>query len=75
MLLLDLWGKKQDQGAVFADITWVGVTAARVPDEAARAFRRDRRRARRGRRLVVEDAPGTGGTCADGKSIGRPGPC
>lgn len=38
VLLLDLWGKQQAQGAVFADITWVGVTSARVPDEAARAF-------------------------------------
>lgn len=39
VLLLDLWGKKQDKGAVFADITWVGVTSARVPDEVSRAFR------------------------------------
>jgi Xaa-Pro aminopeptidase len=38
VLLLDLWGNTQDPGAVFADITWVGVTASRVPDETARAF-------------------------------------
>ncbi|HLG55829.1 MAG TPA: M24 family metallopeptidase [Vicinamibacterales bacterium] len=38
VLLLDLWGKTRDAGAVFADITWVGVTASRVPDETARAF-------------------------------------
>jgi Xaa-Pro dipeptidase len=38
VLLLDLWGKKKDPGAVFADITWVAVTAARVPAEPARAF-------------------------------------
>jgi Xaa-Pro aminopeptidase len=38
ILLLDLWGKTREPGAVFADITWVGVTSARVPDEAARAF-------------------------------------
>jgi Xaa-Pro aminopeptidase len=38
VLLLDLWGKRPDAGAVFADITWVGVTSARVPDETARAF-------------------------------------
>jgi len=36
--LLDLWGKVSEPGAVFADITWVGFTGARVPDEAARAF-------------------------------------
>lgn len=38
ILLLDLWGKTQEPGAVFADITWVGVTSARVPAEAASAF-------------------------------------
>jgi len=39
VLLLDLWGKQQTtQGAVFADITWVGVTSSRVPDEVERAF-------------------------------------
>jgi Xaa-Pro aminopeptidase len=38
VLLLDLWGKKESAGAVFADITWVGVTARRVPAEPARAF-------------------------------------
>lgn len=38
VLLLDLWGKTTEPGAVFADITWVGVTAARVPEETARAF-------------------------------------
>jgi Xaa-Pro dipeptidase len=39
VLLLDLWGKKSEAGAVFADITWVGVTGRTVPDEAAQAFR------------------------------------
>jgi Xaa-Pro dipeptidase len=38
VLLLDLWGKQRNAGAVFADITWVGFTASRVPDEAAAAF-------------------------------------
>ena len=39
ILLLDLWGKVDRAGAVFADITWVGVTGRTVPAEAARAFR------------------------------------
>ena len=39
VLLLDLWGKTRAPGAVFADITWVGVTASRVPAETARAFK------------------------------------
>lgn len=38
LLLLDLWGKLADPGAVYADITWVGFTGARVPDEMTRAF-------------------------------------
>jgi Xaa-Pro dipeptidase len=38
VLLLDLWGKLQQPGAVFADITWVGFTGSRVPDEVAAAF-------------------------------------
>ena len=39
VLLLDLWGKLREPGAVFADITWVGVTGSTVPAEPARAFR------------------------------------
>lgn len=38
VLLLDLWGKVTDPGAVFADITWVGFTGLRAPDEIVRAF-------------------------------------
>jgi len=38
VLLLDLWGKVREPGAVFADITWVGFTAGRVSDQAAGAF-------------------------------------
>ena len=38
VLLLDLWGKLRDRGAVFADITWVGFTGETVPDAPARAF-------------------------------------
>jgi Xaa-Pro aminopeptidase len=39
VLLLDLWGKRRDPGAVFADITWVGVTASRAKDTVEAAFR------------------------------------
>lgn len=38
ILLLDLWGKQTAPRSVFADITWVGVTGATVPHEAAEAF-------------------------------------
>jgi Xaa-Pro dipeptidase len=39
VLLLDLWGKLKVPGAVFADITWVGMTGSTVPAEPARAFK------------------------------------
>jgi Xaa-Pro dipeptidase len=38
VVLLDLWGKLPDSGAVFADITWVGFTAPEVPDRYVKAF-------------------------------------
>jgi Xaa-Pro dipeptidase len=38
VVLLDLWGKLDRPGAVFADITWVGFTGARVPERYAKAF-------------------------------------
>jgi Xaa-Pro dipeptidase len=38
LVLLDLWGKLQQPGAVYADITWVCHTGRVVPDEQARAF-------------------------------------
>jgi Xaa-Pro aminopeptidase len=50
IVLLDLWGKLTAPGAVFADITWVGYTGPRVPDEYARAFAA----ARDGRDAAVE---------------------
>jgi Xaa-Pro aminopeptidase len=38
VVLLDLWGKMAQPQAVYADITWMGYTADRVPDEVTRAF-------------------------------------
>jgi Xaa-Pro aminopeptidase len=38
ILLLDLWGKLNDNGAVFADITWMGYTGRPVPQRYAEAF-------------------------------------
>ena len=38
LVLLDLWGKLDQPGAVFADITWVGFTGRAVPDRYAKAF-------------------------------------
>jgi len=38
LILLDLWGKQTIPGAAYADITWVGFTGDRVPDEMTRAF-------------------------------------
>ena len=38
MVLLDLWGKLDRTGAVFADITWVGYTGAAPPDRFTTVF-------------------------------------
>jgi Xaa-Pro aminopeptidase len=38
IVLLDLWGKLREAGAVFADITWVGFTGHPVPEEYSSAF-------------------------------------
>jgi Xaa-Pro aminopeptidase len=39
IVLLDLWGKLPDPGAVFADITWVGFTGQTVPEKYAAAWK------------------------------------
>jgi len=38
LVLLDLWGKLDVPGAVFADITWVGYVGTDVPERFTRAF-------------------------------------
>ena len=40
VLLLDLWGKKSQPGAVFADITWVGATSRQAAVRGGRGLRR-----------------------------------
>ena len=38
VIVLDLWGKLREPGAVYADITWVGFSGSRVPETVAQAF-------------------------------------
>ena len=38
LVLLDLWGKLRQPGAVYADITWIGFTGAAIPEPMTRAF-------------------------------------
>ena len=38
VVLLDLWGKLDEPGAVFADITWMGFVGRRVPTPVAETF-------------------------------------
>ena len=38
LVLLDLWGKLDRPGAVYADITWMGFTGRRPPEPQAKAF-------------------------------------
>jgi Xaa-Pro aminopeptidase len=59
LLLLDLWGKLETPNAVFADITWVGYTGAKVPEDMAKAFAVVRE-ARDAAISLVEDAARAG---------------
>jgi len=59
LLLLDLWGKLEAPGAVFADITWVGFTGPKVPLDMRNAFAAIRD-ARDAAIRVVEDAASAG---------------
>ena len=59
VLLLDLWGKRTEPGAVFADITWVGFTGRTVPRPVADAFRAIVE-ARDAAATLVEDASRSG---------------
>jgi Xaa-Pro aminopeptidase len=54
ILLLDLWGKLNRHGAVFADITWMGFTGRTVPDRYAKAFDAIRRGRDAGIELVQQ---------------------
>jgi len=38
VVLLDLWGKLPSEGAVYADITWMGFTGTSVPEKYVAAF-------------------------------------
>ena len=60
LVLLDLWAKLATPGAVYADITWVGFTGARVPDEQAAAFAAIAACPRRGDRNGPAVPPPTG---------------
>ena len=56
LVLLDLWGKLDVPGAVFADITWVGFTGQDVPERFASAFDAVRRARDAGVQLVQQRA-------------------
>lgn len=59
IVLLDLWGKLDTPGAVFADITWMGYAGAGVPSEYSAVF--DLARAARDAAIArVKDASATG---------------
>ena len=59
IVLLDLWGKRDVAGAVFADITWVGYTGPTVPTEYASVFE-VARKARDTAVALVADAVSSG---------------
>ena len=71
LVLLDLWGKRDLPGAVYADITWVGFTGAAVPAEFARGVLGDSRGPGRGNRPgAAGDARARGSARMAGRSGG-----
>ena len=38
LVLLDLWGRLRQPGAVYADITWIGFTGKAIPEKMTNAF-------------------------------------
>jgi Xaa-Pro dipeptidase len=61
LLLLDLWGKCQRPGAVYADITWVAFTGATIPGPMTAAFA-----------AIVEARDAAVAMAQDGARAGRP---
>jgi Xaa-Pro aminopeptidase len=43
LILIDLWAKRTEPGAVYGDITWTGYTGSRVPDKQRTVFEHVRR--------------------------------
>ena len=54
VVLLDLWGKLDRSGAVYADITWVGFSGSRAPERVSKAFAAIRDARDAGIRLVQD---------------------
>ncbi len=63
VVLLDLWGKLDRPGAVYADITWVGYTSADVPAAVVQRFAAARE-ARDAAVALVEERVATGAPIA-----------
>jgi Xaa-Pro dipeptidase len=59
LVLLDLWAKLAEPGAVFADITWVGYTGKQIPTRMSGAFDAAAR-ARDAAAALVQDAARAG---------------
>ena len=69
LVLIDLWGKLPEPGAVFADIAWVGFTGATVPATYATPSPRPGP-AGTPRSQLVESAARADASCAATKSTG-----
>ena len=75
LVLLDLWGKLDRPGAVYADITWVGYTGIDGSGRSGDAFAAVARRRDAAVALVQERGAERARTCAAGKWTGRPRAC
>ena len=71
LVLLDLWGKLDRPGAVFADITWVGFTGTPRARALRAGVRARSRRARRRGRAGAGARHARAASCAAGRSTAR----
>ena len=69
VVLLDLWGKLPQPGAVYADITWVGFTSA---DAAPEPYQKAFNAARDGRDAAVALVQAAVAACASATAASRP---
>ena len=73
LVLIDLWGKLADPGAVFADITWVGFTGDAGTGQVCVSLCGDRGRTGRRHRAGRDGDAGRAGTSAGSRWTGPAG--
>ena len=73
LVLLDMWAKLDQPGAVYYDITWTGFCGDRPSDAMLKVYGSGQRRARRGHRARAATPSRRAGSCAASKWTMRRG--